>query len=1169
MLVKLRQLRALGLIAVASLPLILSACRTCDMMSRCGDGGEDECPGHAKVCEKPTVRALAHDLDHLESHIERYGSVTIQHPSVWGQARLTKHREDFEKQMALELPNFTATLNGAVSRSDQAYFTNAFALSSAASAKPTSGSGSSGGASSSSSSSSAPASNPYAAVDAGIPADAFGAFGNITRTPANLPALTGFSALAKSGITLEPSTYLNQKARFLNHLNELRRLNEGDDTADSPGYALNLIRVPVSILPGKWTERGHGAEVTITLKPYLSDELLPSTFRNLVLNDLLEVIGVPLTEFVNNPKGQFHLEALAAKQDLENIPEAYALIRTEKEKEKARPNEEKKADGMGSGKNVRSVPGPLRLTSNAFAKMPSKTPEEIAKRKRLEEKVFSLSSVKKLMENPSVKAAVQSGDSNRVKYLFAFLDDQGKPEAAPAISATKLRNARRPFPPSQVPDIFGDTAGFVTGKAYATLRSNSANLYWIHYPDVQGYLREELGAAYNFLAETAHCRLWDYCTADLVTAVHTRNLWKLENMREKFDDEVNSTTGQSIHDDVTAALAWAIIVEAALLNKQLTDDIREAAAAKGCPCPAVERDSWLDFYMPQPTDLAKQAFKQYVECRWPIIVFALDPVADQQNIADTFAQRREMQLAMSLAFVNGNISAKNMTRYARRLESQMEAVSLNNTVTGFSNGNETFGWRFTPRFQTPEIESNTKVFFRDLLIGDQSRDSLLKQRKLEPGQRECTAIVLMPSFVPYATVDVSSTWFKLTNPKCKDMTCVDAVKLSARVKAIDKCADRVTDADCYRDGELERLKKRAKQLETRLPLQNMTVQIPYENTLGGFAMFNTGITDLAPELYGWYGAPAIDTTGSTTLFLIGNHLSVFGTRVIAGGVEPTQTELLSRQVMKVTIPKGAQMIDRTTGKFPVAPPKPAAKKETTGVNLNVDVGLPAIAKFGIPDGAKITAKIDGSIDVTTPAPDAPPEQLFVDVHIATPYGVTSHLLIPAIGKTGAGGGAATTNPVANWTPNAISVGYVSKGLGITASNPPTVRPADLAIKLTTPVSNVNNADLQLTASIAGTGISADFIIPAVTLSKQQTLTLSSASRDAMIAVVFEKLGPQYDKSFDPTKNAATVTLKSIVLRQDTAVVGTISAKSDLTINWIPANEEKNPSSTQTGKAAGQ
>ncbi len=94
----------------------------------------------------------------------------------------------------------------------------------------------------------------------------------------------------------------------------------------------------------------------------------------------------------------------------------------------------------------------------------------------------------------------------------------------------------------------------------------------------------------------------------------------------------------------------------------------------------------------------------------------------------------------------------------------------------------------------------------------------------------------------------------------------------------------------------------------------MSVQVPYENTLGGFAMFNTGVTDLAPELLGWYGAPAINLDGSTTIFLIGNHFSVHQTRVIAGGQEiAANSELLSRQVMKVTIPANAISIVEDTG----------------------------------------------------------------------------------------------------------------------------------------------------------------------------------------------------------------------------------------------------------------
>ena len=53
----------------------------------------------------------------------------------------------------------------------------------------------------------------------------------------------------------------------------------------------------------------------MTLKPYLSDYLLPATFRNLVINDLLEVIGVPLTYFLNDPKGRDYTVYMKAKWD--------------------------------------------------------------------------------------------------------------------------------------------------------------------------------------------------------------------------------------------------------------------------------------------------------------------------------------------------------------------------------------------------------------------------------------------------------------------------------------------------------------------------------------------------------------------------------------------------------------------------------------------------------------------------------------------------------------------------------------------------------------------------------------------------------------------------------------------------------------------------------------
>jgi hypothetical protein len=132
--------------------------------------------------------------------------------------------------------------------------------------------------------------------------------------------------------------------------------------------------------------------------------------------------------------------------------------------------------------------------------------------------------------------------------------------------------------------------------------------------------------------------------------------------------------------------------------------------------------------------------------------------------------------------------------------------------------------------------------------------------------------------------------------------------------------------------------RKAEQLSQRLPFQAQLVQVPYENTLGGFAMFNTGVTDLAPQLNGWYGAEGIDVNNPTTVFLVGDHFSVLNTRVLVGGrvIDSLNgQELLSRQVIKVNVPPGAQV-------------------------LHDDVN----------------------------------QRDMVDVHIATPYGVTHHLLIP-------------------------------------------------------------------------------------------------------------------------------------------------------------------------------
>ncbi len=964
------------------------------------------CADKAEVCAKPTVEALAHDLDDLEEQIEKYGSVVAKHPDVWGQARLTRHREEFETQMAAQLGNFDFTLQGSVSMSDQAYFADAAALSAAAAPTPrravsSSSTVSSGTAAPPQQPSPQPPpqpSPPPAPQPLPLPnqSDTFAAFANISRTPVrNGPALE--FAGAKTGITVEPTVLLDQRARYLNHLHELRRINEGDDTADSPGYALNLVRIPVSVLPGKCTDVGCGAEVTMTLTPYLNGELLPTTFRNLVLNDLVDHLGLPATVFLNNPDNS----VLFSERNEGDMHEFFNYTESHSVEQMLHAPEELK--------RLR-----YKLNLQPFFALPKLAwVDELLKDAELDANLGWLMGAEEYGYRGKVQneEAHQQVEKMKTDPVMKAREQMVKAEISRTLSvhtllsfpATKTHRALLPFPLSQIDQIYGADFLYhiimsifhVVGTGKSSRPCVDSEHRFIHLPDVQSHLQEQLAAAYNFLADPENIDLWQFCTRELATAIHSHQGDRICAIRQGFKKLVQTKTMSEAEQHTTnTALAWAIIVESALLTDQLIQDMREEIVSKGCACGPI--GDWLPYFHPNPPAEARQAFNEYVRCRWPVHVFALDPVTEEQNLADTFSGRREMQLAMSLAFVSGQISASNMMRYARRIEFDFATIDLNGTAVGFSHGDETFGWRFYPRFQTPDIESNFTVFFRDLLYGGPNRNALLRQRRIEPGMRECVAVVMMPSFVPYATMNVSSNWFKLTNPKCKEMDASYAMKLSQAVKSIENCAGRVSDGDCYRAGDLERLFQKAKQLETRLPLQSTKVQIPYENTLGGFAMFNTGITDLAPELLGWYGSPSINPKEPTTLFLVGKHFSVHQTRVIAGGQFITSQEMLSREVIKVVIP-----------------PNPVLMGDAC--------------------------------------------QKFVDVHIATPYGVTQHLPIPicnpppdpTVADAQAAKGLA-------WKSATVSLAFAYGGVGI-------VQPSTAAISNITPPNVViqpGNVDTQ-------------------------------------------------------------------------------------------------------------
>ncbi len=845
----------------------------------------------------PCMDRVVDEIDWLNHFLDLHGSIVAKQPDIWGQSRLTRHRQEYEDELRKELGAFEARANAAIRRSDQAFLGMAMAL--------------------------------EAATDRRRGPELLPALGSMIASGNEQVERAGQAVIGRTGpfqmpqappgmqfeaapITLEPSIRLDQLSRYLNHLHELRRINEGDDISDSPGYSLNLVRVPVSITPGKLTHKGHGAEIELSARLVLGEDLLPTTFRSLVINDLVDVIAPALTWCVNDDDCARWAATIAHAARAEDgsvlPPDGGAAIRMES------------------------------------------------------------------MDGVPMDGLIEDGLDLALRSLAARLPTI-TPAAAPTV---KSRRARMPIPFSQLADAAGvREIGILIHDARTALANHPTARPCIPYAEVRNYLSEELDAAYDFLAQSRQQAIWaELPEWNLAETVRSRRVHELARLREGYFAAV----GPDAWRTTTAVLGWAILVESGLLSERLADDIRESATARGFDAGCGSRGP---FYGPSPSPEARMAFNDYVCRRWPIRVFALDPVVQEQNVEDAFARRRELQIAAAMAFASGRMGGQALMRFTRRLETEMATISLNRTAIGFAHGPDTFGWRFEPRLQPPPTK-NTFAAFTETLCGGPSDDAERMHRRLEAGQRECTAIVVMPAFVPFVVFDVKTRWYSLAHPADTKPSTRETMLFSRSLKAIETgVLECQQNAHLYRPCELEQLMQTVRKLDRRLPTQMMQSPIPFENTSGGFELFNTGITDLAPELVAWYGAQGVDPAGTTSLYLIGKGFSVHDTSVIAGG-RKVPIQLVSRELLKADIPPGVRTIRQACRK--------AATPELLAAPLPPPVGAgePAAEELPYP----------GEVEACPHCGEACNDREVVDIHLATPYGVSSRLFVPIVRDAG-------------------------------------------------------------------------------------------------------------------------------------------------------------------------
>ncbi len=168
----------------------------------------------------------------------------------------------------------------------------------------------------------------------------------------------------------------------------------------------------------------------------------------------------------------------------------------------------------------------------------------------------------------------------------------------------------------------------------------------------------------------------------------------------------------------------------------------------------------MSFFESEPSDDALHAFQKYVDMKWPLRVYAIEPVIAQQNVADAFGRRKFSAIDLVGSATGGPLRALTGVEAQRQAADDETAIRLNPTMVGFGAGQSTFGWVFYPRLQTSGGRRGRIFTDIALLASGRVPDPTGSDQSIEPGQRECTALVEMPNFVPKIEFITVANWFR-------------------------------------------------------------------------------------------------------------------------------------------------------------------------------------------------------------------------------------------------------------------------------------------------------------------------------------------------------------------------------------------------------------------------
>ncbi len=245
-------------------------------------------------------------------------------------------------------------------------------------------------------------------------------------------------------------------------------------------------------------------------------------------------------------------------------------------------------------------------------------------------------------------------------------------------------------------------------------------------------------------------------------------------------------------------------------------------------------------------------------------------------------------------------------------------------------------------------------------------------------------------------------------------------------------------------------------------------------------------------------------------------------------------------------------------------------------------------------GTPSTCKANVAITVNAAYPD----YIYVDVQLATPYGTTSHLLVPAwhLGRNGTGTLPVPVDPTAmpttagatgtasavqpQWATPTWLVDYVTKGNGIALATPAVYTPASLTLNLGANYQVPADGNVSLKMTLAGKvgGTASTLTVPPLIVAVKPAssgsaggnydasthlLTISGTDLNNLATDLFAAVGTEFGAG-----NPVTSTNNSLILATTVSGTGQTDAKVGNLLTVTLTAAAPSPGSTSGGPSSG-